>query len=158
MLSVKGWGDILPDPLKYHSYSRTLFIDNIVKYPKYRFIVLSKMNIGGYPSFEIIEESGNVPSTPKWSEIYIVTVEKNLLDTLDHDEAAAEIASLIESRDYKPFPISTANGLYMENKYPVKREEFHYKIKSIKDSKAVLKLHRIVIEFLDGTEVSEDIK
>ena len=144
--------------MKYHSFVRTVFIDNIVKYPKYRFVVLYSADVYGYPSFKIIEESGAVPSSPKWSEIYIVAIEKKVLDSIDPDEAAAEIASMAESRGYKVFPVTTTDGLFMENRYPVKREEYHYKIKSIKNSKAVLKLHRMVIEFLDGTEVSEDIK
>ncbi len=158
ILSIGAMGDILPDPDKYHTFSRDVFIDNIQSYANYKFAVLYGEDVYGYPTIKIIDDSGRVPDAPKWSNVCIVAVKKVLLDSLDTEEAAADISSSLESKNCQYFPITTTNGLIMDNKYPVARQKYHYKIKSIKNSKAVLKLYRRDIEFIDGTEISEDIK
>ncbi len=150
IFTTRGWSDILPDLDKYHRYSKEVYIDNISQYPKYSFVILYTLYFDGYPKLSTIDSSGVVPPSPKWSEIYILALEKSLLDGIDEDELAFELLDLVSDKGYEPFPIITSDNLFIENKYPIKREEFHYKIVSIKDTKVKLKLHRRVIEFQDG--------
>lgn len=155
---IKGWSDILPDPNKYHRYSTEVIVDNISKYPKYQFVILYPLYFDGYPKIIFLDSSGVVPLSPKWTQIYILAIQKGILDDLDEDEIASDLLEFIKDREYKPFPVGTYNNLFIENKYPINKEKFYYKIVSIKDSKAKLKLHRRVVEFLDGTKKIVRIK
>jgi len=152
-------GDILPDPTKYHLYDRAVYIDNLNDFKDYKFVVLLDSVMCAYPQIiDINYSSGLIPQIWKGAVEYVFAIDKSLYENSDKNVLAEELSDFREKENYLPLPLTTQKGLFMENRYPVSAEDYHYKITNIKDKNATLKLKYRDIKFLDGTEDRQEIK
>jgi len=152
-------GDILPDPTKYHLYNRAVYIDNINDFKDYKFVVLIDSVMCAYPQIvDVNYSNGLIPQIWKGAVEYLFAIDKNLYENSDKNLLAAELSDFREKESYPPLPLTTQNGLFMENRYPVSVEDYHYIITNISDRNITLKLKYRDIIFLDGTEDRQDIK
>ena len=155
IFNMRGWSDIPPDMDKYHNYIQVVYIDNLKDYPNYTLIMLNGADVFGYPQLNIIDDSGQLPFVPKWSDINLAIIKKSILNLVaTPDELADNIYYILEVRGFQEFPIKSAY-LYIDNKYPISRDEYHYKIVKIKDLNATLKLYKRVIELLNGKIITK---
>jgi len=147
-------GDILPDPTKYHLYNRAVYIDNINDFKDYKFVVLIDSVMCAYPQIvDVNYSNGLIPQIWKGAVEYLFAIDKNLYENSDKN-----LSDFREKKNYLPLPLTTQNGLFMENRYPVSAEDYHYKIIGINDKNITLKLEYRDITFLDGTGDRQDIK
>ena len=151
MFGIGLYAMIVPDLEKYHAVERKVMITNIDTYPNIVLLGCKEATVG--PAFTYrIEE--NIPLR---SHIGLVAINKELLEISGGIENADKELidktlsdKLIALSNSKKSPVMlTSLIVYVENKYPMKTDDYYYEITETTDNNLTLKLKKRVITFTD---------
>lgn len=142
---------VIPDLEKYHAVERKVMITNIDAYPNTVLLGCREAMIAPALSYRIEE---NIPLR---SHLRLVAINKELLEISGGIENADKELidktlsdKLIALSNSKKSPVMlTSLIVYVENKYPMKTDDYYYEITETTDNNLTLKLKKRVITFTD---------